>query len=202
MFFLYHVITACSLPSPSQSRLFEICLPSISTEWSKKTVKSNLFLTGPKISKSAITQWFLGSLYRAVLVFWCFKSVKCVEFCLSKLCYTIQGLKHSYTPLDAFKPHKHTYTPLLCSQKHPPVISGQFRTTRDTNRHQVRPTDTNRPPKRLFEDVWPFRLTSNGVLWCLLVSDGLCECLMLSRDVGRVSEEFLRGYLSAFYGRV
>ena len=55
------------------------------TGWSKETVKSNLYLTGPEISKSAITQWFLGSLYRAVLVFWCFKSVKCVEFCLSKL---------------------------------------------------------------------------------------------------------------------
>ena len=24
-----------------------------------------------------------------------------------------------------------------------------------------------RLPKRLFEDKWPFRLTSNGVLWCL-----------------------------------
>ena len=32
--------------------------------------------------KSAITQWSLESLYREVLVFWCFKSVRCMEFCL------------------------------------------------------------------------------------------------------------------------
>ena len=57
----------------------------ITTGWSEKTVTSNLFLTDPKISKSVITQWFLGSLYRAVLVSWCFKSVECLEFCLSKL---------------------------------------------------------------------------------------------------------------------
>ena len=59
-----------------------------STHWLIKImgiVTSNLFLTGSKISKSGITQWFLGSLYRAVLVFWCFKCVKCVKFCLSKL---------------------------------------------------------------------------------------------------------------------
>ena len=55
------------------------------TGWSKETVTSNLFLTGPKNSKSGITQWFLGSLCRAVLVFWCFKSVKCVDSCLLKL---------------------------------------------------------------------------------------------------------------------
>ena len=50
----------------------------ITTGWSEKTVTSNLFLTDPKISKSVITQWFLGSLYRAVLVSWCFKSVECL----------------------------------------------------------------------------------------------------------------------------
>ena len=60
-----------------------------------------------------------------------------------------------------------------------------------TNRHRATPTDVPRHPKGLFGDVWPFRLTSKGVLWCLLVSDGVCQCLMLSGDVGRVSEEFL-----------
>ena len=41
-----------------------------------------------------------------------------------------------------------------------------------------------------------------GVCWCLLVSDGVCLCPMVSGDVKRVSEEFLKGYLSAVYGRV
>ena len=55
------------------------------TGWSKETVDCNLFLTDPIFLKSAITQWFLESLYREVLVFWCFKSVRCVEFCLSEI---------------------------------------------------------------------------------------------------------------------
>ena len=38
-----------------------------------------------EISKSVITQWFLESLYRKVLVFWCFKNARCMEFCLSKI---------------------------------------------------------------------------------------------------------------------
>ena len=55
------------------------------TGWSNKTVTTNFFLTDQNFSKSATTQLFLGSFYRAVLVFWCFKSVKWVEFWLSKL---------------------------------------------------------------------------------------------------------------------
>jgi len=50
------------------------------TGWSLKTVNCNFFLTDPKISRSAITQWFLESLYREVLVFWCFKIVRCGNF--------------------------------------------------------------------------------------------------------------------------
>ena len=41
-----------------------------------------------------------------------------------------------------------------------------------------------------------------GVCWCLLVSDGVGLCPTVSGDVKRVSEEFLKGYLSAVYGRV
>ena len=55
------------------------------TGWSLKTVNCNLFLTNPKNSKSAKTRWFSESLYREVLVFWCFKTVRCVEICLSEL---------------------------------------------------------------------------------------------------------------------
>ena len=52
------------------------------TGWSKETVDCNFLLTDPKISKSVITQLFLESLYREVFVFWCFISVRCVEFWL------------------------------------------------------------------------------------------------------------------------
>ena len=40
-----------------------------STGWSLKTVDCIFLLTDPKISKSAITQWFLVSSFREVLVF-------------------------------------------------------------------------------------------------------------------------------------
>ena len=58
----------------------DLCLKYDHTGWSLKTVDCNVFLTDPKISKSAITQWYLESLYREVLVFWCFKIVRCVNF--------------------------------------------------------------------------------------------------------------------------
>ena len=46
------------------------------TGWSKETVYCNIFQTDLKISKSAITQWFLETLYHLVLVFWCLKHIK------------------------------------------------------------------------------------------------------------------------------
>ena len=75
------------------------------------TVTSNLFLTDPKISKSAITQWFLGSLYRAVLVFRCFKSVKCWNFAFrsfSNLEHLLHRTrpKHALTSSDVPKPRR------------------------------------------------------------------------------------------------
>ena len=109
---------------------------------------------------------------------------------------------HSYTFLDAFKPNKHTYTSLKCSQTPPSGFSGHFRTTTDTNRHQRTPTDVARHPKRLFKDLWRFMLTSNGVCRGLMVSNDVPYCLMLSADVKRVSKKFLKGYLSAVYGRI
>ena len=54
------------------------------TEWSKETVDWNFLPTDSKIPKSVITQWILESIYREVMVFWCFNSVRCVEFCLFK----------------------------------------------------------------------------------------------------------------------
>ena len=40
------------------------------------------------------------------------------------------------------------------------------------------------------------------VEWRLLVSVDVCWCLIVSYVVYRVSEEFLKGYLSGVYGRV
>lgn len=55
------------------------------TGWSLKTVDCIFFLTDPKTPKNAITQRFLESWYREILIFCCFKTVRCVEFCLSEL---------------------------------------------------------------------------------------------------------------------
>ena len=98
--------------------------------------------------------------------------------------------QHSYTPLDAFKPHKHTYTLPKCSQTPPSGISGHFRTTTDTNRHQTTPTDVAKHPKRLFKDVWQFMLTSIFVCWCLMTSFTVLCCLQMSEGCLR---SFSRG---------
>ena len=82
---------------------------AVATGWSLKTVDCNFFLTDPKNSKSAKTQWFSESLYREVLVFWCFKIVRCVNFAsrsFSNIEHLLHhtGPDHSYTTLYAFKP--------------------------------------------------------------------------------------------------
>ena len=80
------------------------------TGWSKETVDCNFLLTDTKPPKIVTTQLFLDSLYREVLVFWCFKGFRWVEFCLLKhfqyrafaapyKAWTLQNtLKHIQTP--------------------------------------------------------------------------------------------------------
>ena len=54
--------------------------------------------------------------------------------------------------------------------------------------HQRTQNFTNRrssTPKRLFEDIWRLMLTLNRICWCLLVSEGVFQCLMLSGDGSR-----------------
>ena len=76
------ILEVCLLPPP-HVLLKEHCLISFQcTGWSLKTVDCNFFLTDPKNSKSAKIQWFSESLHREVLVFWCFKTVRCVKICL------------------------------------------------------------------------------------------------------------------------
>ena len=65
------------------------------TGWSKETVDWNFLPTDSKIPKSVITQWFLESIYREVMVFWCFNSVRCVEFCLSSISNIKYFLHHT-----------------------------------------------------------------------------------------------------------
>ena len=163
-------------------------IEDIGTWWSKENVKSNFFLTGPKLSKSAITLWFLGSLYRAVLVFWCFKSVKCWNFAFRSFS-NIEQLphhtrpKHSYTPLDASKPHKHTYIHTLhCSalRCYAPVISGQFRTTTDTNRNQ-------KGCLRICGRSGWHRMMVADFFWCLMAFVSVSCCM-----------EMWGGYLRSF----
>ena len=77
-----HCINICCSSQKSERKIdYDI---TGCTGWSKETVDCNFLLTDPKISKSIITHWFLESLYREGLVFWCFNGVRCVEFCLFK----------------------------------------------------------------------------------------------------------------------
>ena len=45
----------------------------VDTGWSKETVTYNFSLTDLKIKKNGQNQWFLASLHREVLIFWCLK---------------------------------------------------------------------------------------------------------------------------------
>ena len=68
-----------------------------------------------------------------------------------------------FTSIHVSKPHKHTHTPLICSQKPPPVISGQFRTT---TLQQIL-TDTQNGCLRM---CGRHQMVVAGVFWCLMVS--------------------------------
>ena len=129
-------------------------------------------------------------------------------FPIQSICCTIQGIKTLKLPnkhpnpinIHTLHPYVHNHL-LQVSQDN----SGQEQTPTETNRHQTTPTDGPRHPKRLFKDAWRLLFTLNcfpGVCWCLLVSDGIFQCPMLSRAVRRVSEEPLKGYLRVVYGLV
>ena len=159
--------------------------PPVNTGWSKETVDCKFLLTNPKIPKSVITQWFLKSLYREVLVFWCFKSVRCVEFCL--LMYfqcrafvapdKAWALQNTLTHIQTPKTYIH-FTLMFT------ITSSRYLgTIQDNNRHQQKLIDTNRHqqtvpgnPKGCSRmrgaSCW-HQMAFAGVCWCLLVSDGV-----------------------------
>ena len=166
------------------------------TGWSKETVDCNFLLTDPKISKSVKTQWFLGSLYREVLVFWCLKNARCVEFCLSRFSNTKQAApKMAWTLRCSLggtqtlnKSINNSQIPFERLLRHPSHSSRQHGTLKDAVRHQKAPTDTRKAiqceqePPRILEQ--PFGVPGT-VCWCSLVSVvsvGVCSCPELSWD--------------------
>ena len=133
-----------------------------------------------------------------------FQNCQVCEFCLSEL-FQYRAFATQFKALTPFYTLTHIQTLQIYIHFTQMLSDTSFRylgTTTDTNRHQRTPTDVARHPKRLFKDLWRFMLTSNGVCRGLMVSNDVPYCLMLSADVKRVSKKFLKGYLSAVYGRV
>ena len=167
---------------------------SASTGWSLKTVDCNIFLTSPKISKSAKTQWFLESSYREVLVFWCFKTVRCVKICLLKLFqyrafatqYKAWALPYTLIRIQTLnKSISSTQIPLEKLLRHPSDICRQHKTVKDVIRHQQTKIDVNINCHTSLNSLFGCLATSVGVVWCLLVSVGVCWCPEVSRDTWR-----------------
>ena len=145
----------------------------IGTGWLLMSVDCNLFLMGPKISKSAKTQLFLGSSSWEVLVFWCFKTVRCVKICLLKLFqyrvfatqYKAWALPYTLIRIQTLnKSISSTQIPLEKLLRHPSDICRQHKTVKDVIRHQQMPIDVN---------INCHTSLLFGVCWCLLLSWGV-----------------------------
>ena len=150
-----------------------------STGWSLKTVDCNIFLTSPKISKRTKTQYFLESSYREVLVFWCFKTVRCVKICLLKLFqyrvfatqYKAWALPYTLIRIQTLnKSISSTQIPLEKLLRHPSDICRQHKTVKDVIRHQQTKIDVNINCHTSLNSLFGCLATSVGVVWCLLLS--------------------------------
>ena len=121
-----------------------ICM--LCTGWSNKTVYCNFFLTDPKFLKNAITQWFLESLYREVLVFGYFKSVRCMEFCLSESFQyrAFPAPCMAWTLIYTLRRIQTPQTYILFIYMLSDTSSRYLRTNQDNSRHHQTPTDTKR----------------------------------------------------------
>ena len=163
----------------------------------KKTVNCNLFLTDPKNARSAKTQWFLESLYREVLVFWCLITVRCVEIFLSELFqyrafatpYKAWTLLYSYTPIQTLnKSINSTQISLEKFPRHPFNICRQHKTVKDVIRHHQTPGNAiwcqQKPTLILEQHFW----VCGNVCWCCLVSVVFLKCPEISG--GDVWEHF------------
>ena len=167
------------------------------TGWSKETVDCNFLPTDKEILKSSITQWFLESLYREVLVFWCFKNARCVEFCLSEIFQykTFAASYKAWTLICSLEGTQTLNTPINSTQipfekllRHPPYISRHHRTLR---RRRQTPKDTNTHQQMPFNVSLNSHTSSNCLLGCLGLSLGVCWCLLLSWFVPRYLEEVI-----------
>ena len=166
----------------------------IGTGWLLMSVDCNLFLMGPKISKSAKTQLFLGSSSWEVLVFWCFKTVRCVKICLLKLFqyrvfatqYKAWALPYTLIRIQSLNKSKSsTQIPHEKLLRHPSDICRQHKTVKDVIRHQQTKIDVNINCHTSLNSLFGCLATSVGVVWCLLVSVGVCWCPEVSRDTWR-----------------
>ena len=158
---------------------------TLCTGWSLKTVDCNFLLTDPKISKSVKTQWFLESSYREVLVFWCFKTVRCVKICLLKLFqyrvfatqYKAWALPYTLIRIQTLnKSISSTQIPLEKLLRHPSDICRQHKTVKDVIRHQQTKIDVNINCHTSLNSLFGCLATSVGVVWCLLVSVVVLKC--------------------------
>ena len=163
------------------------------TGWSLKTVDCNFFLTDPKNSKSAKTQWFSESLYREVLVIWCFKIVRCVNcasfgaFPIKSICCTIQGLNtliHPYTHSNPTKIHT----------LHPNALRHLFQVSRDTSGQQQTPTDTKEHQQTLPDTQKGCSRICGGLCWHQMAFAEVWWCLMTSLTV-LCCQQMLKGCL-------
>ena len=86
---------------------------------------------------------------------------------------------------------------------HPHTLRHLLQVSRNNFGQQQTPNNTKRcsqTPKKVF---CRYAAVYDDIEWRLLESDGVWLCLLVSDVVWRrMSEEFLKGYLSAVYGRV
>ena len=125
------------------------------TGCSKETVTYHFSLTGPEIKKNGKTRWFLASLHREVLIFWCLKRVRWKKSCLSELGQNgglalawidITWAELSEKSPKTFKQLKPYFITAQINQKTPPITPKTTPDTRDTNKHCKTSSDTLRRP--------------------------------------------------------
>ena len=168
---LYSMTIICRNLSFMVSNIWYISTPG----WSLKTVDCNLLLKGQKISKSAKTQWFLKSSFREVLVFWCFKIVRYVKFCVLELFHR-RAFAAPFTASTLLYTLRRIQTPQTYIHFTQMLSDTSFRylgTLQDNNRHQQTPNHTNRRCQTPKKALQGFVAVYVDIKWRLLRSDGV-----------------------------
>ena len=128
---------------------------------------------------------FLESLYREVLVLWCLKNTRCVEFCLSEIFQykTIAASYKAWTLRCSLEGTQTLNTPINSTQipfekllRHPPYISRHHRTLNDAVRHQQTPANVIQcQPEQQHILKLSFKVLGT-VSCCLVVSVVVLNC--------------------------